>query len=270
VVGDEASSLSRWMQRQKEKYKLYKLEPGREVLLRKINFSFPERPPKEEKIDDNEHSEGLKKALAEIDNARPEDLFGADGKRQRHTGGNSSMVEAIIDLAGEDKDLGKQVAESIGVLSKFMSITPEELATRMSAPMGSRSRTGGGLTVQNDSENAFATLMPLIVSLRESADEAAMRDCVQFLTKMVINAKSEGTRREQPIDQDSYTTLLTLAVELDQELDKSERSKSVIQSCALYIRHILSKRGNGTVIPASGGMAGIESPSKKSRTNRMV
>lgn len=245
---------------------MYKLEPGREILLRKLNFSFPERPPREEKIDDNEHSEGLEKALAEIDNARPEDLFGTDEKRnQRHTGGNSSMVEAIIDLAGEDKDLGKQVGESIGVLSKFMSISPEELATRMSAPLESRSRSSGSPTVQAATENAFSTLMPLIVSLRETGDEAAVKDCVNFLARMIQQSKAEGVRKNYADDPDPYNALLNLAVEFDLGLDKSARSDAVVQSCAMYIQHMLTKLEREGKVPA-----GNEPVAKKARTSRMI
>ena len=270
IVGDDAGSLSRWIQRQKEKYKLYKLEPGREILLKKENFPFPERPPKEElKIDDNEHSEGLKRALAEIDNARPEDLFGDDAKRsQRHTGGSSSMVAAIIDLAGEDKDLGKQVAESIGVLSKFMSISEEELATRMSAPMDSRSRTNYSLsTNQGSTGNAFAKLLPVIVGLRESGNAAVMKDCMEFLEKMVQKSKADGVVRKQPNDADPYFSLLALAVELDQELDKSERSNAVVQSCVMYFQHILSEQGASS--GGGGKVAAVQEPAtKRSRLSK--
>ena len=173
------------------------------------------------------------------------------------------MVDAIVDLAGEDKDLGKQVADSIGILSKFMKILPEELAARMSAPMGNRVRPANSRAMaKNDTAGAFSTLLPLIVSLRELGDDdTAMKDCVQFFTEMVVNSKDGGGQREPPDDSDPYNTLLSLAVELDQELDKSHRSKSVVQSCVMYLQHMLTKAATSKAAAAKGPAA------KRARTS---
>ena len=262
-VGDEASSLARWIQRQKEKYKLYKLEPGREVLLRKLDFRFPDRPPREEK-GGRENSEGLKETIAGIDTGRVRaELHGAAGTTIYHgiERGSTSMVGAIVNLAGEDSDLGTRVGDAIGLLSKFMSVSPEELATRMSAPLKNRPTDP---PTQKQEENAFGTLMPLIVTLRETASESDMQDCVEFLTRMVRQFKVEGSSMQSPKDPDPYNKLLALAVELGQELDQSQRSKAVIESCARYFCHIMGRKRSATAV---GGGTNGDSAAKKPRTS---
>ena len=82
----------------------------------------------------------------------------------------------------------------------------------------------------------------------------------------------EGSQRQQADDEDSYSSLLTLAVELDQELDRSERSKVVVKSCEMYFRHTLMRLGRDINEAGFVGKASVGSKpaNKKARISNII
>lgn len=248
LVGDDAPSLARWIQRQRESYRAGKMEVGREILLRKLNFHLPDKV-----------EEGTAVAVVEAaasvtqqSTRKPPTATTAIGTVENTAGGEDSVFKP-------GTDVGKMVAESINVLAKFMTISPEDVASRLSYPGGEAAgryierpaaSTGG-----KGSSNAFGRLMPLIVKLRETVDEADMWDCGDFIIRMLQDAK-EGFREElRNSDVDAYNRLLALTVDLSAALDSSDKSLTVIQGCEGYLEHIMIEKGS--LKRSAAAMAGM-------------
>ncbi|CAB9512325.1 helicase [Seminavis robusta] len=250
--GTDASSLSRWIQRQKEKYKSHKLEVGRELLLRRLNFNFPERPP-------------APPAKKEDDEVLPNDsiLMGDMGSNDNQkTEGTSQLLDAKPPAS--DNTVGQTVAESIRVLSKHMGMTPNQLTAKLA---------GNGHTDERaanpppNKSNAFRRLMPLIVQLRDCTDEAVLRDCATFLARMVQRAKSNSSNEQAPLpddngDDDYYNLLLELAV----DLDACGGDNGAIEACAIYFERYLKHASSGekrSAVDLGGAESGFSNrPSK--------
>jgi Helicase associated domain len=224
-TGPDASSVQRWVLRQKEKCRLGKLDPGRQVLLRKLNFPFPEN----DSLGDDPSDEG--------NSVAPD----SPEQQQQH------VVSVVVDAMHREDDqaavaAGKDIAHCIDVLAKYMSTSPTELAARLPlsskrplAEMASRPRV-----------SAFGRIMPLIVALRDAAAKwggtVNLKDALCFLEQVLRQEKGlvEGATSQK---EGSYHELLSLAVELGQVLDglPAKRSNSAVQSCEVYLTHLTRK-----------------------------
>lgn len=298
-AGDDQGSLARWMVRQREKYKFHKLEPGREVLLTKLNFRFPDRAPKEETIandndgggddgdddDDGDNDDGgandqlveaalndnLNAAVARLETAarRTDSVVNVGGVEIEMASGETAGGPANNTIGA-----GKKVAESIGALAKFLSISAEEVAARLSIPANTTvgSRKSSEKASGSTGLNAFGRLMPLIVKLRSVVDEAIMVDCGDFMERMIQGAK-QATSREPPpknTDSDPYNRLLSLAVDLGNVLDNSERSKAAVQSCESYFEHMMEKAEMRKRAATAIADLAQETPGKRSKVDHVM
>ena len=246
-AGDEAASLARWMTRQRDKYKTNKLDPGREALLRTLDFRFPDRNSLLGDLAGGAGS-GTAGGGGDIDVQAAGLLTdNADDLVARLTNNNNGYVGGIrigMDGAGmADKTNGVKVAESVNVLAQFLSISPEEVANRVSNPAPASDNNDHGESGSPEGRlNAFGRLMPLIVRLKETVDAAALRDCVEFLEVMVQRAKVDlQPEPKNNVDVDDYNRLLSLVVDLDSLLDNSQRSRAVVESCESYFHQMMVK-----------------------------
>ena len=265
LVGDDAPSLARWIQRQREAYRTNKMEPGREILLRKLDFHLPDKlePEQEDVVVAAAHQQGV--------------TLGGQAATALGTTANANGAAVPVVGGGDSAlrlgtDVGKMVAESISVLANFMSISPNEVATRLTAVpsvaavQAGRNKDPSGTNerqTQAKGLNVFGRLMPLIVKLRTSGGESDLFDCGDFITRMLREAKADYQEEVRNADCDAYNRLLALAVDLGNALDDSEKSEAAVQSCETYFEHIIMEKGQ--LKRSAEAMAGMLSPRHQPR-----
>ncbi|CAB9500500.1 Helicase associated domain [Seminavis robusta] len=237
-TGPDASSVARWVQRQREKYRQDKMDPGREVLLRKLNFPFPEQ----ENTDENSDS-----TPSSVSEASQQHVHQAPLQHMHHHHHpHQDVVSVVVDAMHREDDqaaeaAGKEIAHCIDVLAKYMSTTPTDLAARL--PVSNKPRPRGP---------AFGRIMPLIVALRDAAAKwggtANLKDASFFLDQVLRQEKGlvalDGSQQQPQTQREgSYHELLSLAVDLGSVLDQlpAKQANSVLQSCEVYLQHLVRK-----------------------------
>lgn len=277
MVGDDAPSLSRWIQRQREAYRTGKMEPGREILLRKLNFHLPDKQlPEQYELPEGEigansttYTDERSPAAAAFQGVL------ADGRGVLTAAGTTAYVaqgqhtgDGFEESFRPGTNIGKLVSDSILVLAKYLNVTPDEVSARMSAPSITPPMAAAQNVDGNGSSktNIFGRLMPLIVRLRSTVDRLDLDDCCNFLSRLVWEEKGTGYRDadEQNSGHDSYSRLLALAVELNQILDVTlDRSEAVVQSCEAYFEHVIMEKGR--LKRSAETITEMASPQKQSR-----
>ena len=250
-TGPDASSIARWVQRQREKYRNNKLDPGREVLLRKINFTFPQVPDDPTDI----HSEATS---SEASKEADEVVAVVVDAMQRE--------DVALQTAAEEDQAGKKIGRCIDVLAQYLSTSPAELAARL--PLSSKRPLVGD--AKEEASSAFGRLMPKIVALRDVAirfsDNTCLREAQNFLEDVLEREKAQP----RPIfagHGGSYSRLLTLAVELDAVLVNTTRCHAVLRSCEMYLDHLTSQRDDGGHSVAAFSMTEVSTADEDSVEN---
>jgi Helicase associated domain len=248
--GPDASSVARWVQRQREKYRNSKMDPGREVLLRKINFPFPQVDDPTDIHSDAPSSDASKEAdevvAVVVDAMQREDV--------------------ALQTAAEEDQAGKKIGHCIDVLAQYLSTTPAELAARL--PLSSKRPLVGD--AKEEATTVFGRLMPKIVALRDVAikysDNSCLREAQNFLEEVLQREKAEP----RPLfagHGGRYSRLLSLAVELGVVLEPTGRCHAVLRSCEMYLDHLLSQKDDGSHSLAAFSMTEVSVPDEDSVEN---